>query len=303
MLTASRDNTARVWDAGIGKEVHRLQHDGAVTSACFSSDGLRILTASGGYAVRVWDAETGKELLRHQVPNETLCARFFPSGERILTGSWGDARVLDAQTGKRLFKLRNQAPIQNADISPCSTRILTVNRNSALLWDAGTSAVYLRLEHKNEVCSANFCACGERVLTASSDTYIRLWDARTGSLLGTARGSRMSLAGQSGLVSASSRAFFNYRNWSILEKSSLPDCPRCLGKGIVDQADIERLGMRDSCRPGRCQLCAESPAVPASMTFFESEISAIACQKDDGSMVVGLRNGDVVLLVQEEESK
>jgi WD40 repeat protein len=47
VLTASVDNTARLWDAATGKQMGPdMRHEDAVTSAVFSPDGKRVLTAS-----------------------------------------------------------------------------------------------------------------------------------------------------------------------------------------------------------------------------------------------------------------
>src|SRR5665213_3174185 len=47
IVTACRDHTARVWDAGDGEELMRLKgHEDEVSSASFSPDGSRIVTAS-----------------------------------------------------------------------------------------------------------------------------------------------------------------------------------------------------------------------------------------------------------------
>ena len=49
VVTASRDNTARIWDAATGQEIAALRgHQGWVKSAAFSPDGVRIVTASDG---------------------------------------------------------------------------------------------------------------------------------------------------------------------------------------------------------------------------------------------------------------
>lgn len=55
MVTASEDNTARLWDADSGAEVARPAHDGRVNSALFSADGTRVVTASSDKTARVWD--------------------------------------------------------------------------------------------------------------------------------------------------------------------------------------------------------------------------------------------------------
>ena len=47
IVTASGDNTARIWDAETGKLLHTLTgHEDRVNSAEFSPDGKRIVTAS-----------------------------------------------------------------------------------------------------------------------------------------------------------------------------------------------------------------------------------------------------------------
>jgi WD40 repeat protein len=57
IVTASDDNTARIWDAATAKEIAVLRgHGNAVWSAKFSPDGSRIVTASGDKTARIWDA-------------------------------------------------------------------------------------------------------------------------------------------------------------------------------------------------------------------------------------------------------
>jgi WD40 repeat protein len=61
ILTASYDQTARLWDAE-GKPLATLAgHKGRVNGAVFSADGKRILTAAADSTARLWDAD-GKPL-------------------------------------------------------------------------------------------------------------------------------------------------------------------------------------------------------------------------------------------------
>jgi hypothetical protein len=53
-VTASKDKTARLWEAATGKEVAVLRgHDDQVYSAAFSPDGARVVTASWDKTARL----------------------------------------------------------------------------------------------------------------------------------------------------------------------------------------------------------------------------------------------------------
>jgi hypothetical protein len=98
VVTASRDNTARVWDARTGRPLTEpLKHGKPVNFAQFSPDSTRVVTASDDGAARVWDAQTGQPLtdpLSHAA--ELFCAQFSPDGRRIVTACRDNsARVWD----------------------------------------------------------------------------------------------------------------------------------------------------------------------------------------------------------------
>jgi hypothetical protein len=89
VLTASGDNTARLWEADTGKLLATFQgHAGGINSAVFSPDGRRVLTASWDRTARLWEADTGKLLATFQGHTDTvLSALFSPDGRRALTAS------------------------------------------------------------------------------------------------------------------------------------------------------------------------------------------------------------------------
>ena len=106
IVTGSRDNTARVWEAASGKELLTLKgHTSAVRSVAISPDGKRIVTGSRDNTARVWEAASGKELLTlkgHQDSVDSVA--ISPDGKRIVTGSYDrTARVWlsDYEAGTR----------------------------------------------------------------------------------------------------------------------------------------------------------------------------------------------------------
>jgi WD40 domain-containing protein len=98
IVTASSDNTARIWDAATAKEIAVLRgHEDIVSSAAFSPDGSRIVTASWDNTARIWDAATAKEIAvvrGHEGPVQS--AAFSPDGSRLVTAGDKTARVWDA---------------------------------------------------------------------------------------------------------------------------------------------------------------------------------------------------------------
>jgi WD40 repeat protein len=107
-LTASADQSARLWESATGKLVRAFGDGrplGEMRSARFSPDGTRVVTAAanrgataGDKAVRsavlVWDVATGKEVLSlDELPTGATDAEFTPDGKRILTVGDGYLRV------------------------------------------------------------------------------------------------------------------------------------------------------------------------------------------------------------------
>jgi WD40 repeat protein len=100
IVTASKDHTARIWDAQSGEPIGKpLQHDDWVMSGSFSPDGTRIVTASEDSTARIWDARSGEPIgkpLQHH--GAVGSASFSPDGTRIVTASEDStARIWDAR--------------------------------------------------------------------------------------------------------------------------------------------------------------------------------------------------------------
>jgi RecJ-like exonuclease len=71
-------------------------------------------------------------------------------------------------------------------------------------------------------------------------------------------------------------------------KSKNEECPRCLGKGLVDNADIKRLGREFEWRPGKCAYCQGEGKVDRALL---SEVSP-----DRAYLTVDLSNKERNLL-------
>jgi WD40 repeat protein/serine/threonine protein kinase len=186
VVSASKDHTARVWDAGTGEAVTPpLRHGHIVLKAAFSPDGRRVVTASHDGTARVWEASNGQAVtpvLAH--PGSVGDASFSPDGRWVVTASTdGTARLWDAATGEpRTPPLKHASWIHSVSFSPDGRHVVTASHDrTAQVWDAATGQPTAPpLKHGAAVVSAVFSPDGRLVVTASDDHTARLWDAATG---------------------------------------------------------------------------------------------------------------------------
>ncbi len=186
VVTASRDQSARIWDVRTGQPIGApLQHKGVVNNASFSPDGARVVTVSADTTAQLWDANTGEPVgppLSH--PDIVYGASFSPDGTRVVTaGGDATARSWDSKTVLPLGPpMKHQDAVYGASFSPDGSRIVTASGDTtARIWNAHTGEpVGSPLKHQDAVYGASFSPDGARVITASGDTTARIWDAGTG---------------------------------------------------------------------------------------------------------------------------
>jgi len=180
------DQTARLWDAHTGQELHSLTgHRHGVTSVAFSPDGKQLLTGAMDHAV-LWDAQSGKQLktFKGQVGGKVWSAAISPDMKQIVTGDGPrTARLLDAQSGREQHILRGHTSlVVSVAFSPDGKHVVTGSMDrTARLWEADTGK-FLRafIGHAEPVYSVAFAPDGKHVLTGSYDHTARLWEADSG---------------------------------------------------------------------------------------------------------------------------
>ncbi len=186
IVTASLDNTARVWETSTGKSIVELRgHTGQVRSAQFSPDGKFIVTASQDGTARVWEASTGKSIAELRGHTATVRhAVFSPDGKFVVTGSNDyTARIWEASTGKNIRELRwHGSSLSGVAYSPDGKSIVTVSSGAgARIWEASTGRGISELRgHTKSINSVAFSPDGKFIVTASSDNTARVWETSTG---------------------------------------------------------------------------------------------------------------------------
>ena len=151
-----------------------LEHDAAIWSACFSTDGQRIVTARFDKTAKGWDARTGKLIagpLRHE--KEVRQASFSPDGKQVVTASDDNsAKIWDAQTGKLLARpLTHRSGVLHAVFSPNGMQVVTTGEDgTAVVWDTqtgklGSARPLHHSENPNDLLHASFSADGKLLVT------------------------------------------------------------------------------------------------------------------------------------------
>ena len=191
ILTASRDHTARIWDATTGDNTLTLTraHKERITAVAWSPDGHHILTASADGTARIWDATTGDNTLTLTHTDPVNAVAWSPDGHHILTASEDrTARIWDATTGDNTLTLTRTDPVTAVALSvsavawsPDGHHILTASGDgTARIWDATTGDNTLTLTHTDPVIAVAWSPDGTHILTGSWDHTARIWDATTG---------------------------------------------------------------------------------------------------------------------------
>jgi WD40 repeat protein len=190
-------------------------HTGRVYSAAWSPDEKFIVSAGADGTARIWEVASGKEITALEHPDEVNDVAWSLDGSSILTACEdGIARVWDSESGELLLELSaHRSPVHSAAWSPDGSMIVTAS---------------------GQVCG-NGCA---------EDTLVRIWSARSGSLLGefsghssTVNDAAWSPDGEL-IVSVSGDAYTNDRSARIWRVSTMEELVVIKGYlGEVTSAD------------------------------------------------------------------
>jgi WD40 repeat protein len=183
VVTASADNTARVWNTASGKLVEELKgHTGKIYSADFNHSGNLVVTASADKTVRVWDTASGKQLdeLKDHT-DEVNRAVFSPKGDMIATtGDDNTARIRTWPKGKTLILRGHDGPVYDVTFSADGRFLLTASQDrSARIWDTATGesveTFSNRVQARFDWDSVSFGPEGKIIMIHPSEGGIKLF--------------------------------------------------------------------------------------------------------------------------------
>ncbi|KAG8784864.1 hypothetical protein FRC12_018205 [Ceratobasidium sp. 428] len=183
IVSACRDNVARVWDAETGAAVMSLEgHTELVSCIAYSWDGQCIASGSYDSTIRIWDSQTGSEVyepLRGH-SNYVRCLSFSVIGKYLASGS-GDhtVRVWNLETGTSIFKLdAHLATVISVAFSPNGRYVASCSDDyRMIIWDALNGAPALEpMTHTQRICSVAFSPDSLLVVSGGDDNKVTIWD-------------------------------------------------------------------------------------------------------------------------------
>ncbi len=194
---------ARVWDATTGRTVDVLRYEGKQTelsTARFEPHGHRVITAGWDGTARLWTpgSGSGRIVARGAAPLDD--AALSPDGRQVLLVD-GNGRLKIVELGPVVVgegptglhgapSLRPpQLPRSGVDVavfSPDGNLVITGNEAGTLQFrDAATRRVLRSVRTGGgPITLISFDRSGRRLVTASDDHAVRVWEVRTGKLVG-----------------------------------------------------------------------------------------------------------------------
>jgi len=199
LVTASKDNTAKLWDVATGKLLFDLKgHLDSVESVAFSPDGRMLATGSQDGTMKLWEVETGKLLSDLKGHYSVKSVVFSPGGRTLATvGKYDEtAKLWDVATGKRLFDLKGHlAEVTSVAFSPSGRTLATASEvGTTKVWKVKTGKLLFNLKgHSDPLRHVVFSPDGKMLATVSWSRWLelktpihdttKLWDVATGKLL------------------------------------------------------------------------------------------------------------------------
>jgi WD40 repeat protein len=178
IVSASADNTIRVWDSDTGVQGAIITGiDGSVAACAFSHDGRRVLFSTDK-DIKVWEWRQGEELNVAGAEKQTVGS--FASGARrlISTGRY-EVNVYDTASGREIATLKQGSTVDACGFSPDGRRIASVScfLSRIYLWDADTGQLIASVVAQMPVA---FAADSRWLIVSDREGNSAVWNAETG---------------------------------------------------------------------------------------------------------------------------
>lgn len=189
IASAAWDGTVRLWQSDSGAELRTLKHQTNVNVVAFSPDGRQLVSAGYEGSVNVWSAADGAQLREFGGGGFPVIALTFTADGRSLLTASADMtmRQWNPETGREnSVPQRYDAPILALAVSADNGIAAASDlHGSVRLWQPGdVASLRLIAGSGDPVWAVGLTLNGERLVTGAADGVLRVWEVRTGRLLG-----------------------------------------------------------------------------------------------------------------------
>src|SRR5262249_29099286 len=171
-LSASADQTVRLWDVLSGQELRCFKgHTDEVTAVAFAPDGREAASGGRDRCVRLWDVQTGEARGCWRGHTDDVTSVACGNGRLVSGGRDGTVRLWGADHPEELRTFSGHLGwVSSVAISPDGNRILSGGYDSTVrVWDAQSGKELHRLEgHTQDVYTVALSAPATPPLSAAN---------------------------------------------------------------------------------------------------------------------------------------
>lgn len=189
ILSASQDNTLKLWDINTAKEIKNFSgYTNWIYSVTFSHDGKYALSGGSDKTLKLWDINSGTEIKTFSGHKDVVhSVAFSPDDKYALSGSWDNSiKLWDVSSGKvvRTYS-KNTTCVNSVAFSPDGKYALSGNLDGSVkLWEVTTGKeVRSFVGHSKEIFSVAFSPDGKYAVSGGEDEYLILWDIKSGKII------------------------------------------------------------------------------------------------------------------------
>ncbi|ETO05897.1 WD repeat-containing protein [Reticulomyxa filosa] len=186
IVSASYDNTVRIWDVISGKQLQVLRgHTDRVFTAKFSPDGHNVVSCSKDGTIRLWDINTETEIMKFGgYFDKIFDVNFSPNGKYIVSGLQDNIiRLWDVHSGIEIKQLLGHSKsVLSTQFSPDGKMIVSSSIDKTInIWDVKSGEILKQFKrYSDSIANVKFSPDGKFIIFCLSDNTIQIWNIETG---------------------------------------------------------------------------------------------------------------------------
>jgi WD40 repeat protein len=185
IISASWDNTLKVWEVSTGQEVRTLKgHTSDVNAVAITPDGKHVVSGSHDRTIKVWEIASGREVHTLQGHSEGISAvAVTPDGQHIISGSYDSTiKVWELASGQEVRTLEGRGHWLNAFVVTPDGQHMIVGFDDGtinILEVASGREVNTLRGHGEGVSALAVTPDVQYIISGSHDNSLKVWEVTT----------------------------------------------------------------------------------------------------------------------------